>query len=503
MLPLGFLPALVAASWSYGIIADCGSTGTRVYIYKWSDTEPLTEFIPVKQEDEDLLSKTPGISSFTGRPRDEIVSYFAPLLAQAARWVPAEAQPLTTVRALGTAGMRLLSEEEQTPIWAGIDAAIAASDFKFEVGNSQTLGGEYEGIFLWLAMSLIRERAPEAAPSALFGGLDLGGASTQITFPPASGVILGDAFRLLVNGSATRLYSHSYMRSGQNQAIQRYAQALSDHDGCPAAFAALSSPCGNPGLDTNVTVSCAPQGGPAQCVRRLVGTGDWSACKAHTNALLGLDNECLLHPCAAHGVYQPPLVQVTLYGVSAFFYTAYGLGLVAWDEAKGISTEQLEAAGRGFCAANWSSVAADPHAHVYCFASAYIPSLLDAYSVPRASTTSVLYTRKIEGFAASWALGAQLFFMEQSRCEIEASGRPGGDAPRCAHNETGADGAARTHIARLEVAVFAGVPTALLLGLLLGVALLRCRDERQAGSKALAPPFVQMPAEGPQQTEGV
>lgn len=51
---------------------------------------------------------------------------------------------------------------------------------------------------------------------------------------PASGVILNEAYRLVVNGSATRLYSHSYMLSGQDQAIRRHVQRCAAHIALPA-----------------------------------------------------------------------------------------------------------------------------------------------------------------------------------------------------------------------------------------------------------------------------
>ena len=66
-----------------------------------------------------------------------------------------------------------------------------------------------------------------------------------------------------------------------------------------------------------------------------------------------------------------------------------------------------------------------------CFSSAYIPSLLDAYSLPRDDNRSVRYARKVHGFTASWALGAQLFYIEEMKCEIAAAGAPAGNGTGC------------------------------------------------------------------------
>jgi len=153
-------------------------------------------------------------------------------------------------------------------------------------------------------------------------------------------------------------------------------------------------------------------------LRLLIGCGDWTACRALTTALLNLDYECLLPPCAAQGVYSPSPNSVLFYAVSAYFYTANGIGLLGWDEEKGLSTEQIEVAGAAFCAQNWSSVASK-YADSYCFSSAYIPSMLDAYQIPRDSTESVIFARKIRGFSAGWTLGAQVFFNEAHKSTVQ------------------------------------------------------------------------------------
>lgn len=412
------LPARAAAVLTWGIVVDCGSTGTRVHIYSWSATSPIEEFTPPTDEDEDRLEVTPGISSFETDPRG-VISYFTPLLAQAARWVPAAAQSSTRVHALATAGMRLLAEEEQAPIWAAIDEAIGAS--AFVVGGSRTIAGEYEGIFNWISIQHILGTTSKGGDT--YGGLDLGGASTQITFRPKSGVVMQGAYRLTLNGSATRVYSHSYMRSGQDEAQRRLAQLLTDRDGSTDAFRALRTPCANAGLNASYTVSCAAHGGSSSCMRVLVGVGDYRACRALTDALLNRDNECLLPPCAAHGEYQPSSRNVRFYAVSAFFYVANNLGLVGWNEEKGLSAHELARAGHAWCGRDWSAVAGEFTGGV-CFASAYIPSLLEAYGLPREDSKAVTYARKVRGFKASWALGAQLYYIDEMRCAIEAAGVP-------------------------------------------------------------------------------
>jgi len=457
-----FLHSFVDASTSWGIILDCGSSGTRLRIYTWTDTEPIfghgvKQFTPPKSQDEELLETSLGISSFAPNPQD-VKPYIKTLFEQALRWIPSPKVSATRVRALATAGMRLLSDMEQKPIWLAIEEAISETNFAYTAGDSQTISGEYEGIFGWLSVNYILEQIGERSPRSFYGQLDLGGASTQITFPPVSKVILAQAYRVLVHSSETRVYSQSYMRSGQDQSMQRYAQLIANRDGSAAAHAALNSPCFNLGLNLNYSLLC----GGASCMRLLVGTGNYTACRKLTDALLNLEYECLLSPCAAHGVYQPSPLGVAFFAVSAFFFTANGIGLLGWNEQKSLSTAQVEDAGAAWCSRKWSEVASK-YASSFCFSSAYIPSLLDAYAVSRHSTTAVKYARKIHGFSTGWTLGAQLYFLERQKCTISEAGDPLDGGPvRGGHSECSLS------VLSYQVMLGVGIPAALFLGLILG-----------------------------------
>lgn len=314
------------------------------------------------------------------------------------------------------------------------------------------------------------------SPGAFYGGLDLGGATTQLSFEPPSGVILGGALRVPIGGQKRRVYSHSYARSGQNEAMARYAQRLADADGRDEPFATLFSPCHNPGLDVNYTLTCGEAGA---CVRTLVGVGNRSACSAHTDGLLNLGNECLLKPCAAQGAYQPPVDGVTLYAVSAYFFLANGLGLVEWDEAKALSTAQIEAAGDVWCRRPYSEVASR-FASAWCFSSAYVPSLLGAYGVPRDDRTSVTYARRVEGFAMGWTLGAQIHAVESETYERFADRTIRTPPVPAARSSCIKDDL--PYVLGLSV----GIPTTALLCLLLGCTLARTRSCTPL-SQALSP----------------
>lgn len=412
------LPRATSESW--GLLFDCGSSGTRAHIYHWNglDGTSLSEFIPASPHDANLLQVRPGISSFASTPL-AVVPYLESLLVQTKRWVPVAAWHETRIRAFATAGMRLLTAAEQWPLWDAAAASLAESGFLFD-GDAATISGNYEALWFWMATRFILEQAGGTPP--LLGALDLGGASTQISFLPASGVITQDAYMVTHNASTATVYSHSYMRLGQDQAVLRVAQQLAD---AAAPAGEVANPCFNEGLVRNLTVSCA-SGAP--CTRTFVGKGpaDYASCRKLA-AALPTSSACLLPPCAIDGVYQPSPAGSAFYAGSAFWYTVNGIGLCGelWPAtldggadraACAVSWHQIEEAGAAFCAKPWAEVQSEYAINV-CFGAAYVPSLLEAYAVPPDST-AVTYVNKLQGFAVSWALGAQIYAIDEMRCEI-------------------------------------------------------------------------------------
>jgi len=101
--------------------------------------------------------------------------------------------------------------------------------------------------------------AESAGDAALVGILEMGGASTQIAFPP-HGDILADHFPVLLGGRRYPLYVHSYLNYGMNAVHQRLdrllvaaAAAAADTDADPSR--PVDHPCMLRGRsrDTNLT----------------------------------------------------------------------------------------------------------------------------------------------------------------------------------------------------------------------------------------------------------
>ena len=121
-----------------------------------------------------------------------------------------------------------------------LQAVVEASDgtpfSNANMSNSAAiLSGEDEGAFSWACANYLKHTLQpalaavhEAGPLALgaietVGALDLGGASTQITFVPAAGTQWDpqDKSTLRLYGQDLELYTHSYLCYGQVQMTKR------------------------------------------------------------------------------------------------------------------------------------------------------------------------------------------------------------------------------------------------------------------------------------------
>lgn len=100
----------------YGVVIDCGSSGSRVYVYFWPKHDAGSKDLLQIQHviDKDLkpaIKKvTPGLSSFAEKP-SEASDHLKPLLSFAAERVPKQKHKETPLYIMATAGMRMLNEK--------------------------------------------------------------------------------------------------------------------------------------------------------------------------------------------------------------------------------------------------------------------------------------------------------------------------------------------------------------------------------------------------------
>lgn len=189
-------------------VIDAGSSGTRIYIYA-KTTKPIAW----KQ----VLSKkvTPGLSSISpasvGTYMDELVQV-----------VP---ETPMSISLYGTAGMRLLSEQEQQLRYQAAQQWFQSHP-QWLVKSIRTISGQEEGVFGWLAvqseMHLLNQPLQK-----LKSVIEVGGASTQVTIP-VSKQELGkysptDIYTLNFNGKPMYVWSKSFLGLGLNEAEKKFS----------------------------------------------------------------------------------------------------------------------------------------------------------------------------------------------------------------------------------------------------------------------------------------
>lgn len=324
---------------------DAGSSGTRVYVYQYAkryssfitDISPLS--LPVTEK---AWSKkvSPGVSSLTP-DATAIKNYFDPLLAfvrtDVNQLVGGDLEPDETLLFLGaTAGMRMLTPlSTRLAIMDGISAYFKLSGFKFEPRQSRILAGEQEAFFGWISVNYLSSNGfVNWQESTSVGALDLGGASTQITF------VADDVLSHLYSWHGPQgvddvnAYANSYLTYGVNVIYTRQNDYIAN--AAAGGMTAVNNPCYNTGNSFQYTTSDTKRN------ITMVGSSDGAACAASMRSLLRLAEPCeFSEGCAVDGRYQPPIPSnMVFYAFSSFASNLQGYGLTGNYALSYIATQR-------------------------------------------------------------------------------------------------------------------------------------------------------------------
>ncbi|XP_058674280.1 ectonucleoside triphosphate diphosphohydrolase 8-like [Ammospiza caudacuta] len=404
----------------HGLVFDAGSTHTSLYIYRWrTDKENGTGIV---SQVEACSVSGPGISSYADNPAGAGAS-LKPCLDRAMKIVPAEQQRETPTYLGATAGMRLLREENSSKaeqVLAEVSKAIG--EYPVDFRGAWILTGSEEGSFGWITVNYLletlvkfsfAEKWEHPQDTEVLGALDLGGASTQITFQP--GVPVEDRntsvfFRLY--GTNYSLYSHSYLCYGQSQALKMLLAALHQ----ASSSSQIKHPCYPQGYQENITVAelydspCvrAPSSASPGLVLTVTGTGDPAACDTAVRRLFNFS--CGAQgPCGFNGVYQPP-VRGQFLAFSGFYHSLHFLNLTG-----GQSLSLVNATIRQICNSSWKQVqelfptASRTQLRDACAASSYILTLLlQGYKFNITTWPSIHFIQQVANTDVGWTLGYML-----------------------------------------------------------------------------------------------
>uniref|UniRef100_A0A674GS14 Ectonucleoside triphosphate diphosphohydrolase 1 n=1 Tax=Taeniopygia guttata TaxID=59729 RepID=A0A674GS14_TAEGU len=245
----------------YGIVLDAGSSHTNLYVYEWP-AEKENDTGVVKQV-EVCKVEGPGISGYSHAPEKAGPS-LEQCLQQAKEVIPSAQHKETPVYLGATAGMRLLrlqNESAADKVLSSVGNTLRSAPFNFQ--GARIITGQEEGAYGWITINYLLGNFKQSGWKKLLhslkslsetsGALDLGGASTQITF--VSKELTSESpenqlyFRLY--GKDYQVYTHSFLCYGKDQALQqKLARDLQTVEN-----SLLPDPCFHKGYERTINIS--------------------------------------------------------------------------------------------------------------------------------------------------------------------------------------------------------------------------------------------------------
>lgn len=138
---------------NYYVVIDAGSTGSRGFVFKIDIYNNNTKIITSHS----CGKVRYGLSTFINKPHDAI-EYLYPLLLNASNIIPNQYHKLSSLYIKGTAGMRLLSNDDQQLIWDElISDLIHDPNINFHIlsQNFGTIDGHLEAFYAVIASNYI------------------------------------------------------------------------------------------------------------------------------------------------------------------------------------------------------------------------------------------------------------------------------------------------------------------------------------------------------------
>uniref|UniRef100_A0A8U7N2Q9 Uncharacterized protein n=1 Tax=Corvus moneduloides TaxID=1196302 RepID=A0A8U7N2Q9_CORMO len=395
----------------YGMVFDAGSSHTSLFVYEWDSD---------KENDTGVVSQTlscdvqgQGISSYASNP-PEAGNSLRECLDKALQVVPAEKQRDVPAYLGATAGMRLL-RYSQPPLQVLAEVAKTMQEYPVAFKGARILTGEEEGAYGWITINYLLDSftkvgegahawlRPEAAN--IFGALDLGGASTQISFmPEGSAMSQNEASEFTLYGYSYNIYTHSYLCYGQNEMLKRLAKELIV-ESFPSTR--VHHPCYPKGYNETVSLSsfhaspCTEGSHPrlplGDSSVTLEGRGNASGCLAALRKLFNFSACGQSQDCTFDGVYQPPL-----------------RGQFIVRQTRPPTSSEGRPRGWGVPAAPWHCHLLYPKENPkrlpkYCANANYILTLLlDAYKFNETSWNNIFFQMKVGSSDVGWTLGYML-----------------------------------------------------------------------------------------------
>ena len=394
-LALHLAPLCAATGAQYGIMMDAGSSATRLEIYRSSDADGVLQVSEVQQIKAEPHKMKPGLASFADHIED-IKAYLQPLLDAAQEAIPAEQHAATPIILMGTAGMRLLGEQQAKRV---LDEVVrlfsdkALCPFKFEPNNAQIISGQWEGIYAWITTNFLKGTFSSTAETPRpYGILDQGGASQQNAFVTDQNK--AEHKTLTLGGKDYEVFSRSYLGYGLDQARDRFHEVLfEDAWYCSKGEeCVVLNPCQLWGYNEVRNIDGV--------LVNFTGLPNMGDCRNTIKQAFF----CKTKDCPFH---DQPLLKGPFVGISGFYYTLKDIGML--HETNKVTLSGIAKYSRAFCKQNYVDLEDNPFAHKLCFDSNYLLMQLKQGYRLRLTNNEITALSSLNGFNVGWTLGALLY----------------------------------------------------------------------------------------------
>lgn len=395
----------------YGIVLDAGSTHTNMFVYKWTVDDVVKGTALVEEIGEcvvkDKDNHVAGISSFVSDPAEAGQSLQGCITNTAKKLIPSYLRKRSPIYLGATAGMRLLKEMNPaaaSSILASVRKTLKSSPFMFEDDYARIISGEEEGLSSWVTVNYLNGNFNTSQET--IGALDMGGASTQITF--TSSKAAQHSSKLKLYGTKYQLYTHSYLCYGKKEAERRfYAQLVKESN----STAKVYNPCGPKGYMQNITSTylrsspCVKGLTSNQTTFTLMGTGNYSLCSKEVSKLFNFTSCQGNSSCSFDSVYQPTTDGKQFFAFSGYYTVTKDLNLTS-----NASLDQLQASAKNVCGKSWDEIKTIPTKYpqflpFYCFDALYVYTILSRGYHFENSTAKLQFVGTVNRLSLGWALG--------------------------------------------------------------------------------------------------
>lgn len=388
----------------HGVVVDAGSSHSQATLYYW---EGAKYFGTGRVVQVDFREIDGGISSLGPRKT-------GPALERAVNEVRGELDAPVYLGA--TAGMRVLNltnPVEADAILMAVECALKPLGLQ----RASILSGHDEGLFAWLSTNYLFEVIPPKSGDPMtIGALDLGGASTQISFAVDANTSGNDISSLQLYGRRYNVFAVSYLCYGVNELHRRYLAKIITEQNYEYATP-MKSPCHNSGFSFNITAEevfdnfCTKTSETEQwrkdhpnAVFTFVGDGTSAGCQKYIQQLLD-PNECKKNYTSCMEKPSVPVPhQMKFLGVSAYYYTLNALN----STHKSLSG--FKNASDWICSVPWDEAVKTgiPERFLsrYCLQAMYIRELLlDMYGFSEETWPNLSFEKTANGYELGWSLG--------------------------------------------------------------------------------------------------